>query len=310
MIASTLKPSFVSTSCPLCSSKDKSVVLYDLRCAQIDFGLPGLILKCIICGMTYKKFTKNIYEIYDKKYGEHAISIDYMNGEYTEKFFDTVLTGSKYYNSDIRRKTIRLLDIGTGVGTLLERATALGFEAQGVELCPELVNIGREKGLKIIEGRIEDMHFHREFNVVTMCDIIEHLPFPLSLLQKVKGFLVPGGELIIYTPNHNSPIVRLGKLLKSLGINHLISVIFAENHVSFFDEKTITSILNRAGFSPISLSCKAYDRPGREIPSFVLAIISVIENVGCYLGGLGFRMFIYADCMTESTQNKDTFNKA
>lgn len=302
MLDNCLKPDIKNVSCPLCGTRGESVSVYDLRNVQIDSGLPGLILRCTICGMTYKNFTKNISQIYDKEYCRSYAESEYMSEKNNKAFFDTILCRSKYYSLQMDKK-VRLLDIGTGTGALLERATALGFEAHGVELCPELVTICRKKGLKVTEGNIEHMQLHKEFEVVTMCDIIEHLSSPLYVLKRVKELLGPKGELIIYTPNHDAPIVWLGKFLKFLGSNRLINILFAGNHVSFFDDKTIVSVLDEAGFSLKNVSFKRYSRPGISVSRFVLAIISIVEGIGCCFGQHGFRMFIFAETGPEAIQN-------
>lgn len=293
IIKADLMRKLTDISCPLCNRKAGVKVIYDTR-GVLNDELPGLILKCSCCGMTFKEYSKNLSEVYNQEYVDEYKSQEYMNGENAKIFFDKILSGSKYYKFRDKEK-IRLLDIGTGTGTLLERASVSGIEAQGVEQCHGFITICRKKGLDVKEGRIEEIQFDRKYHIITMCDVIEHLSLPLASLRKVKELLLPGGEVIICTPNHNSPIVTFGNSLSFFKINNLANIIFSGKHVSFFDEASMIYLLDKTGFSLRKIFYKIYDRPGYEVSFINVAAIQVIETIGRIFGMNGYRMFVYAD---------------
>jgi ubiquinone/menaquinone biosynthesis C-methylase UbiE len=75
---------------------------------------------------------------------------------------------------DLRALPIRgaLLDVGCGRGEMLRNAERLGFApVRGVEIVPELID-----GTRVVRGEVHQLPFDdRQFNVVTMWDVIEHL---------------------------------------------------------------------------------------------------------------------------------------
>lgn len=291
-------------SCPVCQSQDHKL-LYDFSqekleksksMATLENCVPGFILACNSCGMWYKQFEKNLGEVYSDEYAEMEIEGKLLSNERTYQFFHEILQKSKFYNKNSPKKP-RLLDIGTGVGTLLEVAEKLGFEAEGIELCTKLADQARTKGLKVHTTDVEKLSSDKKFEVITILGVIEHLPKPLEVLQSLKELLVPEGELIIYTPNHKSPIVRMSMLLHAAGFNRPAENVFATNHVSFFEKRTLSEILEKTGFRERIIVMKPYDlfRPGMPISILNLMMISIIEYLGYFFTGSGFRLISYSD---------------
>ncbi len=100
----------------------------------------------------------------------------------------------------------RLLDIGCGDGEFLARMRSLGWNVAGLESDPVAVQQARERNrLTVAEGSIEDGSFPpSSFDAVTMSHVIEHLWEPAQDLRMVRGWLRPGGVLVIRTPNLDS----------------------------------------------------------------------------------------------------------
>ncbi|MFN8644266.1 MAG: class I SAM-dependent methyltransferase [Candidatus Binatia bacterium] len=116
-------------------------------------------------------------------------------------------------------------------------------------------------------GKAEDLADEAAFDVVTMMDLIEHVPDPAGLLAAAHRALVPGGTLVVYTPDHLAMTVRLARILSRLGVRYPVAEIFGRNHVCFFDHRTLRGILQRAGFADIDLLLRLYDpaRPGQVL---------------------------------------------
>lgn len=104
------------------------------------------------------------------------------------------------------RQRGKLLDVGCGNGTYLNRMQSLGWEVAGVEPDLEAATVAqRQYGLKVFVGTLEQAHFPPEsFDAITMGHVIEHVPDPLSLLQECYRILKPEGKLIMMTPNCES----------------------------------------------------------------------------------------------------------
>ena len=215
-----------------------------------------------------------------------------MLGEPTRKFFRKVISGIRPPSDD---GAPRLLDIGSGLGTFVEEAGRAGFSAQGLDLCEPLVRKARARGLNVECKPAEQLDTREQFDVVTMMDVIEHVPEPMRLLAAARKVLKPGGELVVYTPNHRAAVVVLAKFLRALGAGFAVREIFGGNHVCFFDDRTLPTALQNSGFSDRQIRVFSYDptRPGQPVSPANLVAVAAVEQLGRPFGRM-FRMLAYA----------------
>ncbi|MEI9928647.1 MAG: class I SAM-dependent methyltransferase [Sphingomonas sp.] len=108
-----------------------------------------------------------------------------------------------------------LLDIGCSSGLFLDEARRAGFEVHGAELSPATAAFARDHfGLSVHAGDWRDAgHADASFDVITLFDVIEHLPDPLGELVAIRRLLKPGGLLLQSTPNIDGLFPRLSYLL-------------------------------------------------------------------------------------------------
>ena len=98
------------------------------------------------------------------------------------------------------------LDLGCGRGEWLELLTEQGFNAKGVDFDDCMLQDCRERGLQV---ETSDALTHiqtlpeQSVSIVSGFHIAEHLSFNVlrQLVQEAKRVLVPGGLLILETPN-------------------------------------------------------------------------------------------------------------
>lgn len=278
--------------CPLCGSADYRVV-YDMTAPGASGSIPGLIARCGGCPMWFKAGIpfEAIARAYGDEYGDDVAELGSMSSDTTSAFFRRSLqrvaaTGGK---------RPRLLDIGSGTGALLEVAGAMGFDAEGIDLCRANVERAAARGLRVRHGDAEALDVDGGFDVVTMMDIIEHVVDPVGLLRAVGRALVPGGRLVVYTPNHRAAIVLVARMLARAGMVHPVQEIFGRNHVCFFDDRTLALGLERAGLALEAMKLAPYDprRPGAPISLLNLAGVTLIERLGQPFRRT-FRMLAYA----------------
>ena len=229
-------------------------------------------------------------DVYDDAYAEVSKTSEYMNGPYTRRFFARILE-----RTGITGPGRRLLDIGTGTGTLLEVAAERGFNAEGVELNPKLAETARTKGFKVHTQNVEEIDFADKFDVITMLDLIEHVYCAPQLLAACYRALKPSGCLVVFTPNHRGAVVTLACLLNAMGIRGPLKEIFGGLHVAFYDDRTLTNALNQTGFHVDAIWRFPYDlkRPGQPISPIALMAVGAVEWLGRPLGRT-FRMVAYA----------------
>lgn len=107
-------------------------------------------------------------------------------------------------------RTGRLLDIGCALGDFLETARDEGWQVEGSEISLFAANEARRRGLRVYCGVLEDLHAPAgRYDVITMYDVIEHLPDPIATLREVRRLLSPMGILHVVTPNVGGLQARL-----------------------------------------------------------------------------------------------------
>lgn len=136
-----------------------------------------------------------------------------------------------------------LLDAGCGPGFFVQAAQACHLEAAGLEVSPFAAAYGRkELGLPITHGPLDAEHLDRldaRYDLVTLWDVIEHLPDPVEAVGLLAGKLAPGGVLALSTGDVRSLAARLcGRRW------HLYNL---PEHLWFFTDESLRILLNRAG---------------------------------------------------------------
>ncbi|GGY54937.1 class I SAM-dependent methyltransferase [Pseudoduganella albidiflava] len=98
------------------------------------------------------------------------------------------------------------LDLGCGRGEWLELTGTLGFNARGIDLDDGMLSACRERGLNVATGdALAVLRACPDDSValVSAFHLVEHLPWDMvrDMLREALRVLVPGGLLILETPN-------------------------------------------------------------------------------------------------------------
>jgi 2-polyprenyl-3-methyl-5-hydroxy-6-metoxy-1,4-benzoquinol methylase len=137
---------------------------------------------------------------------------------------------------------LRILDVGCAGGAFLVAARICGLQAVGIEPSRWLAEFGRKTyDVEIHDGILEAGRFpNSTFDLVSLWDVIEHVPDPVALLRTAHSILKPDGNLLVSYPDYGSWAARL------LGNRwpFLLSV-----HLFYFTRATMTDLLRRTGFT-------------------------------------------------------------
>jgi SAM-dependent methyltransferase len=97
----------------------------------------------------------------------------------------------------------RVLEVGCGSGSvlqLLEQACHRGTVV-GLDLYEEGLQFARSRTTcTLVQGDASNPPFGREFSVVGMFDVLEHLPDDVRVLQRMSDLLLPEGVLLLTVP--------------------------------------------------------------------------------------------------------------
>lgn len=156
-----------------------------------------------------------------------------------------------------------LLDIGCGVGILLDVAQRNGFEVKGIELSRWASEFARDKGFDVITGNLLDtVYTERSFDVIVLNHVLEHLPNPRAILQEAKRILKDDGLLIIGAPNFDS---YMAKIRKEKWFS-----LMPNQHIWQFTHETLSMLLQKNGFSVVYFEAKDNHAVGWRHPSGIL----------------------------------------
>jgi 2-polyprenyl-3-methyl-5-hydroxy-6-metoxy-1,4-benzoquinol methylase len=156
---------------------------------------------------------------------------------------------------------MRVLDIGCGFGLFVSLAQDQGWEAHGVDLSDVAVSYAREvRGVASVQRcSLEQAGFSDSFfDAVTMWNVLEHVSDPLATLRQVHKLLRQGGVLLVRVPNmaFHHAVQVCGPLLPLAGIRtkpRYLGGISPPKHLFGFNPRTLTGVLERAGFRPLSI---------------------------------------------------------
>jgi SAM-dependent methyltransferase len=111
------------------------------------------------------------------------------------------------------KKTGRMFEVASGLGTVLRAAQESGWQAEGVEFSAFAADhVQQVCGAHVHAGAVEDIDLEPgAYDLVIMDNIFEHLFEPRKVLEKMSRALRPGGAIFFQTLNaqcyslHNRP---------------------------------------------------------------------------------------------------------
>lgn len=238
-----------TVSCSLCSAPPPSTS----TALFIKHRFP--YLRCPSCTLVYPSPRPKI----------EYISAQYINGRFTNTFRELYLPSAEYRMSTIflervreiimpRVSTGRLLDIGCSSGHFLKVAYEYGFDTYGIEPNSEMARFASEelKLPNILNGVLKGEEYPPcYFDVITLWDVIEHVPQPNELLRSVFKLLKAGGWVFAYTENVES---------FNVFITGSDSEMFCPDvHLRHYSPKTFRLEFERAGFLVQDVMTKGLD---------------------------------------------------
>jgi protein O-GlcNAc transferase len=137
------------------------------------------------------------------------------------------------------------LDVGFGNGSLLFTAEEWGYVPAGLDLRKESVHALKQLGYEAHRVPIEELYDRERFNVVSMADGLEHMPFPKVALAAAHRLLRQGGVLFLSMPNMENMVWRL---LHANKVNPYWGEI---EHYHNFSRNRLYGLLREHRFQPV-----------------------------------------------------------
>ena len=245
-------PAYVGVNCPLCGADDYHVRFEDrLGGVSVDpqrhytstssaYGEHGRIVECRSCDLVYMNPRPHHQSVQDNYSAvEDTRYLDEEQGR-VETFTESLEHVAEFMPSG------RMLDVGCHVGTFLTIAEQHGFDVAGVEPSTWASEIarGRING-SVHRGAVEDAPLPEGgYDVITLWDVIEHLPDPALDLRSIHASLRPGGIFAVSTMDVDSLFARvLGRRWPW----------YMQMHLVYFSRATLCEMLRREGFQIVDV---------------------------------------------------------
>lgn len=233
-------------SCPVCGTQ-KWTLFKENNIPQVlqpemfkitdsHYGVTGELWKCAKCGFIKCSDVDNP--------GDYYIALE--DTEYVDTFEERILQAQGFLRVIQRYKPSgSLLDIGAGCGVLLQAAKDLGYSPTGVEPSASLCEEGSRRGLDIRQGVFPEVDLDKDFDIITITDVLEHVKEPGILIREAIKYLRPEGILFLTTPDSASIMARL---LGKRWWHYRIA------HISYFNRKNLTMLLEIAGLRILAMN--------------------------------------------------------
>lgn len=134
------------------------------------------------------------------------------------------------------------VDVGCGDGGLVMTAADFGFDAIGLDARAESVSRIRSLGGAAQQGDFMQVGFAAPPDVLSMMDVLEHMPYPARALARVAQLVRPGGVLVVSMPDMNCSSWRA---MDAANVNPYW--LEFEHHHNF-SRKRLTALLQQSGF--------------------------------------------------------------
>ncbi len=144
----------------------------------------------------------------------------------------------------------RVLELGTGPGTVTRILHSKGCKVTGVEMDPETLATCAPFCERTLQANLEDPNWAvslagDSFDAIICADVLEHLRDPRPLLNQLHSFLKPGGSVLMSLPNA-SHLTIVASLLGGR-FPYQKNGLLDNTHLKFYGREDLESLLRECG---------------------------------------------------------------
>lgn len=257
-----------TVTCDLCGSQETHLAY---RVRDTNYGTPGLfsIVQCSRCALVYLNprpstaelpviYPETRYHPFSAVFGSDSVTLSPSPLQWQRAQGLTPASGPG-----------RVLDVGCGDGRFLSAIQKLGWACIGVEPNQKAVEFARARlQLDVRQGDLSIINDELKFDLITMWDVLEHVPSPTSVLRHANRLLGSDGQLALSVPNWDS--------FERQFFHKRWIALDAPRHLYHFSPQTITRLLHKCDFEIERLQATA-------------PVLSLASNVLRLGGDLVFR---------------------
>jgi len=250
--------------CPICKAAKKTKLYHQNFHNKVIALMENYdVVVCDNCGFVYADNIPS-QEEFNKYYAKMSkYEFDFKDGvvasDYREHF-EKIVNFLKPYLPD---KRVGILDIGCSTGALLNVLKLEGyFNLLGLD--PSLACVKTVKklyGLEAKAGNIFDFKTDRQFGVIILSAVLEHLVNFKVALKKIRSWLVDGGLLFVEVPDAERFDGYIFTPFQQFSIEHL----------NYFSQSSLKNLLGKFAFETMALE-KNENRVNQTIDPDILCL--------------------------------------
>lgn len=138
---------------------------------------------------------------------------------------------------ELKARPLSWLDVGAGFGELIEAVKGLAHpdsRIMGIEPCRPKVEEARRRGIELQEIPLEEVH--ETFDVVSLINVLSHVPDPRQFVKELLNHVKPGGYVVLVTGNG-----------ADVEFKHYPDELLLPDHLCFFGESHLHQLLEECG---------------------------------------------------------------
>jgi SAM-dependent methyltransferase len=237
--------------CPVCDSSDFQPVSrtrdfgYETCDNEFDY------VRCLDCSQLYLRNRPLVSEL------ATIYPANYLSNDYEAHLGGLIMRLRNFFQRGkikvLRRNLAKgdlIVEIGPGAGDYLDLIRRFGdstWEVMGVEFADLAVAALKQRGIRVIQARIEDLEWtERPAGAFVMIQLIEHVESARTLLRKCFKALRVGGVVVLETPNAK------GWDAKCLPTRYWAGW-HAPRHWAVFDPELIGRLATQEGFEVVEV---------------------------------------------------------
>jgi hypothetical protein len=252
-------------ACPLCAASATRTLLHEPTPMQWPFEAwdflnaePLPMKQCKSCSFGFTGKLPPAWFFDQVVYNPHVIEGEIKKSDQP---------GGKEYVFDHALELFRkhgvkgpLLDVGCANGRFLWRAKSyFGSEVEGIELHHRDAEMARSYGFTVHEGNVAEIlsKLTGKFGVLTMIDVLEHLPEPGKKLQDLSQVIRRGGHIYIKVPHLYGQVLK--EKIKATLRKSRTSLMTNFAHINHFTETSLCRALENMGFEIVASGASPSD---------------------------------------------------
>ena len=230
-------------ACNYCGSKNTHAY-----CPANGLGL----VQCRDCDLVYvgmRPDAEALYRLYEQSYFQNNDSgvvgyTDYIRDEFNIR--KTAQRRARHIEQYIQPG--KMIDVGCAMGFFIDEMAKRGWQVEGLDVSKFATQyVQQHFGHVASNGSFTDVALAEgAYDLVTMFDVIEHVPDPQAYMRRAAQILRMGGVYELATPDvHSYPARLTGK--------RWIGYKLSEEHIYYFSVQTLTQMLDAAGFDVVNV---------------------------------------------------------